>query len=96
LRFFDEGLALWHLISLGVPLDEPGQEKFVEDLARPCGVSLNDDGELELFFEPAKAHDAFTRFMSTMLSIVRWEYEYLAKFKREDSEDFAVSAEVSA
>jgi hypothetical protein len=31
-----------------------------------------------------------------MLSIVRWEYEYLAKFKREDSEDFAVSAEVNA
>jgi hypothetical protein len=89
-RFFDEGLALWHLISIGVPLDEPNQDKFVEDIARPLGVVLNEDGVLELFFEPVKARDAFTRFMSAMLSIVRWEYAYLTPVTDEKRSDFEV------
>jgi hypothetical protein len=95
-RFFDDGGALWHLTSIGVPLDEPGQEKFVEDLARPCGVSLNDEDELEIFFEPVQARAAFTRFMSAMLAIVRWEYEYLAAFEEEGRRAAAAGAMTTA
>lgn len=87
LRFFDDGGAIWHFISRGVPLDEPGQAQFIEDLARPTGVSLNREDELELWIDPTQVRASFTCFMSAMLATVRWEYEHFAR-----SQDYGLQA----
>jgi hypothetical protein len=77
-RFCDGGGVVWQLMARGVWLDEPGQEKFIEELTRPTGVVLNSDDELELWVDPDDINASFTRFMCAMLAMVRWDYERFA------------------
>ncbi|MGZ5201714.1 MAG: DUF1828 domain-containing protein [Telluria sp.] len=82
LRFCDCGGVIWQLMARGVWLDEPGQDKFIEELARPTGVTLNGDDELEIWIDPGNVNASFTRFMCAMLAMVRWDYEYVAAQRR--------------
>jgi hypothetical protein len=73
IRFFDDGELVWHFMGRGVPLDEPGESKFIADLAAPYGVSLNEEHELEIWANAGQESAAFAQYMSAMLEMVRWE-----------------------
>lgn len=75
LRFFDDGGVVWHFMSLGVPVYEPGQADFIKKLAAPSGVALNNEEELEIWSDIEHAPAAFARFMGAMFAMVRWEQE---------------------
>lgn len=95
LRFSDLGGVTWQLICRGVRLNELEQLQFVQDLARPTGVTLNSDDELELWIDPENVNASFTRFMCAMLAMVRWEYDYVAQGcpRRMESASDAVTRE---
>jgi hypothetical protein len=80
LRFFDDGGALFHLLGRGVTLDDHRKTKFIKNIAEPNQVSLNTLGELETWSTEAEAPAAFARYVSTMLSLAKWESEQLGVF----------------
>ena len=72
-RFFDDGDVLFHMLNRCVKLDEPSDTDFIMRLTEPEGVTLNDDGEFELWADPANARVALMHFVSAMLAIVAWD-----------------------
>jgi hypothetical protein len=93
LRFFDDGEVIWHFMGRGVPLDEPGQSKFIADLAAPYGVALNGEGELEIWANAGQEPAAFARYISAMLAIVRWEEDQVAISEERWQQEVAADAE---
>ena len=73
IRFFDDGAAILHLLGRGVLLDDHRRTRFIKHLAEPHGVALTDMGELEVWAQYEDAPSAFSRYMSTMLALARWE-----------------------
>jgi len=75
IRFFDDGGVLLHLLGRGMILDDHRKTKFIKNIAEPNHVSLNDLGELEIWSTEQDAPRAFARYVSTMLSLTKWESE---------------------
>lgn len=73
LRFFDGGDVVYHMLRRHVKLDEPSDTDFITRLTEPEGVTLNDDGELELWADLASARTALMHFVSAMLTVVAWD-----------------------
>jgi len=73
IRFFDDGDLILHLLGRGVPLNNHQQTRFIRNLAEPNGVTLNDQGELEIWADIHQASTAFAKYMSTMLALAQWE-----------------------
>jgi hypothetical protein len=78
IRFLDDGEVISHFMGLGIRLDAWGDSQFIEDLARPHGVMLNDQGDLEIWADSQGAPHAFGRYIAALLEMVRWEREYNA------------------
>lgn len=72
-RFFDDGDVLFHMLNRCVKLGEPSDADFITRLTEPEGVTLNDDGEFELWADPETARVALMHFVSAMLAIVAWD-----------------------
>jgi hypothetical protein len=77
LRFFDDGGALLHLLGRGFSIDEHSETRFVRDLAEPHQVALNKIGELEIWSTEKEALAAFANYISTMLSLAKWESDQM-------------------
>lgn len=75
IRFFDDGGVIWHFMGRGVPLDQEGDADFIRELIQPTGARLNDRGEVEALGPVEQAPNTFARYLSALLTIVRWEYE---------------------
>jgi hypothetical protein len=78
-RFFDDGEIILRFRGFGFRIDEPGDTKFIEEIVSPSGVSLNDAGEFETCAEQGEIPAAFARYVTAMLSIIRWEQEDSAR-----------------
>jgi hypothetical protein len=99
IRFFDDGEVILHFMGRGVPLDEEGDTDFIRELIAPTGASLNKKGEIEAWANASDAPEAFARYLSAVLTMVRWEHEQesLARERRtqamaaEDAGEAAVS-----
>lgn len=74
LRFFDDGDVISHFMNL-VSIDDWKDCSFIEDLARPSGVRLNDQGELEIWTDAAHVPSAFAHYISAMFALARWEQQ---------------------
>jgi hypothetical protein len=72
LRFFDDGDVISHFMAQ-VPLDAWHDCKFIEESAKPYGVLLNDEGELEIRTDAEHAPAAFARYISAMFALASWE-----------------------
>lgn len=96
LRFFDDGGVIWHFIGVGIPLDEPGDSKFIEDLAAPNGLALNGEDELEIWAHAGQAPEAFARYISAMFAMVRWEQEQDAIAEHRRQQDLIAGADSMA
>lgn len=80
IRFFDDGEVVSHMLDRGVTLEDPGDEAFITRLTEPEGVTLNDNGELEMWADKNDANSALTRFVSAILAVVAWEANTSARF----------------
>ena len=72
-RFFDDGDVLFHMLNRCVKLDDRADADFITRLTEPEGVTLNDEGELELWADPTDARVALMHFVSAMLAVVAWD-----------------------
>jgi hypothetical protein len=90
-RFFDDGEVISHFMGLGIRLDAWDDSQFIEDLARPHGVTLNDRGDLEIWADSQAVPHAFARYLAALLEMVRWEREYNAA--RRERRRLAIAAD---
>jgi hypothetical protein len=90
-RFFDDGEIILRFRGFGFRVDEPGGTKFIEEIVAPSGVTLNDAGEFEICAEQGDVPAAFARYITAMLSIIRWEQEDNARV--EERRRHAVTAD---
>lgn len=96
IRFFDDGGAIWHLMSLGVPVDNEGDTDFIRAVIKPTGAVLNQMGEIEAWAEAGQEPAAFARFLSAMLAMVRWEQDRDAIADERRRQDLAAGAASTA
>jgi hypothetical protein len=82
IRFFDDGEVLARFMGFGHLLDEPGDTRFIEELVEPSGVTLNPDGEFEIWADMGKIPETFAHYVSAILAIIRWEYEEDERIKQ--------------
>lgn len=75
IRFFDAGEVILHFMGRGVPLDEKGDTDFIRELIAHTGATLNKSGEIEAWANASDAPEAFARYLSAVLAMVRWEHE---------------------
>jgi hypothetical protein len=73
IRFSDEGDVVSHMLGRGVDLDDRSDATFITCLTEPEGVTLNEQGDLEIWADPLKAQATFLRFVAAMLAVVAWE-----------------------
>lgn len=74
-RFFDDGATFMHFVGLGLSLQSAHQTRFLKTVAEAYGGSFNSDGEIELWAKESESAEAFARYITAMLSVVRWERE---------------------
>lgn len=72
-RFFDAGETILHLMGRGVDLSTPGKIKFLKTIAEKNGTTINLSGEIEVYEQEVNASNAFAKYLSTLLSVVKWE-----------------------
>jgi hypothetical protein len=73
IRIFDDGEVVMHMFGSGI---EYRNENFMESVAHIAtrgGVSLNAEGELEIWDESSGMADAYARYMSVMEALLTWE-----------------------
>lgn len=75
-RFFDDGGVLMHFLGRGLSLDGK-KSKFIKSIAEPHGVTLNSDGELEVWADEKSAPEAFAKYLSAMVGILNWERDHI-------------------
>lgn len=75
-RFFDDGQTLLHFMGRGMKFNSGHQLKFLSNIAQHHGVTLNEDGILEVFAANEEPNKAFARYISCMLQLVEWEREH--------------------
>jgi hypothetical protein len=87
IRFFDDGEVILHFMGRGVPLDEKGDTDFIRELIAYTGATLNKSGEIEAWANASDAPEAFARYLSAVLAMVRWEHEQesLARERRREA-----------
>lgn len=72
-RFFDDGAAYMHFLGLGLNLSSGNHIKFLKNAAQIHGASLTAHGEIELWAHAEDTGQAFARYVSTLMELVRWE-----------------------
>jgi hypothetical protein len=76
-RVFDDGGVVSHFDSIGIPWNNSwAHTKFIEDVARQHGVTLNDQGEVEIWADTKTVPEAFARYLAALLEMVCWEREF--------------------
>ncbi|MFO1261917.1 MAG: DUF1828 domain-containing protein [Rhodoferax sp.] len=75
LRFFDDGVALMHFAGRGINLSTPNHLKFLKAAAEGHGARLTEAGEIELWTSATESASGFSRYVATLLDLVRWEHD---------------------
>lgn len=74
-RFFDDGQSLIHFIGRGVRIDNKKHAMFLTNTANKHGAEFTEQGEIEVWSPIAQAHQAFAKYINTLMSLVSWERE---------------------
>lgn len=72
-RFFDDGGALMHFIGRGVRIESKKQATFLVNAAARNGAVFSDGGDIEAWASLDRAHEAFAKFLASMLDLAAWE-----------------------
>lgn len=75
LRFFDDGFALMHFAGRGLNLSTANHQKFLKSAAEGHGARFTDAGEIELWTTASDSANGFSRYVATLLELVRWEHD---------------------
>lgn len=75
LRFFDDGVALMHFAGRGLNLSTANHQKFLKSAAEGHGARFTDAGEIELWTTASDSANGFSRYVATLLELVRWEHD---------------------
>lgn len=75
LRFFDDGVALMHFAGRGINLSTTNHQKFLKSAAEGHGARFTEAGEIELWTPTAESASGFSRYVATLLELVRWEHD---------------------
>ena len=62
-------------MNRGINFSRSNSTRFIKNLASHNGVTFTKNGEIEIWSHKDNAQKGFANFMSTMLSIVRWEHD---------------------
>lgn len=73
IRIFDDGEVLLHFHGRGLTVDNARKTRFIKNIVEENDVSLNSRGEIEILTDETSASLAFSRYISTLISIVNWE-----------------------
>lgn len=76
IRVFDERGVVEHFDDIGLTMNSWADTKFIEDVARLHGLTLNDAGELEIWANDRTLPEAIARYLAALLEIVCWEREF--------------------
>lgn len=96
IRFFDDGGVIWHFMGRGVPLDEKGDTDFIREVIAHTGATLNKSGEIEAWANASDAPEAFARYLSAVLAMVRWEHEQESLARERHRKAMAAETEAEA
>jgi hypothetical protein len=94
-RVFDDGGVINHFDEIGLTMNSWADTKFIEAVARLHGVTLNDQGELEVWADGRTVPEAFARFLAALLEIVCWEREFNLTGEKRRDEYFATGTATS-
>lgn len=75
IRIFDDGLVVMHMLGSGLEYFNENLMQSIANIAKPEGVFLNDDDDFEIWAEAGEISDAFARYMSAMVALLKWESE---------------------
>lgn len=81
LRFFDDGLVMMHMYGSGIHFDNVNLTQSVAKIAEPEGVTLN-GADLEMWTEASEAAGAFSRYLSAVLALMKWEAAEVSRLSR--------------
>lgn len=73
IRIFDDGIVVMHMLGSGIDYDNEDLMQSIASIAAPEGVLLNDEGDFEIWAEASEASDAFARYISAMVALLKWE-----------------------
>lgn len=73
IRLFDYGDAALRLLTCGMFPDDERTISFINQIAGPNGLTLNKDGELEIWISLETAPTCFAQYLKTMLALEDWE-----------------------
>lgn len=76
-RFFDAGETVLHFSDRGMTFSNGRNGKFLKNIADDHGAAVNSNWEIEAWATKENAGQAFEKYLSTMISIVRWEYKQI-------------------
>lgn len=76
IQFFDDGLTMLHMSSVGLRLNDKRQWRALQQLAKTHDVTMTDHGTFETWAPLDQQADAFARFTSTLLGVAAWEREH--------------------
>lgn len=76
IRFFDDGGVLMHFLGRGVTFDSGHKTRFIKNAADSHGLSLTEDGDVEIWSNIDEASSAFSNYVQTLLKITNWEHEH--------------------
>lgn len=72
-RIFDDGQVMMHMFGSGLHFRNESLLQSIALVAAPEGVSFNAEGEFEIWAESNDIADAFARYMSAMVALLKWE-----------------------
>jgi hypothetical protein len=74
--FFDDGLTMLHLHSVGLKIDNNRKRwRPLSSIANKYGVTLSDQGVFEVLGDARNPSVAFAKMVSTLLGVAAWEKE---------------------
>jgi len=75
-RFFDDGEVVFHFLGTGAR--KPGttlRTTFIEKSIENYGLTLNEDGVIEMYTDPEHTQATFSNFVAGLLNVANWERE---------------------
>ena len=80
-RIFDDAMVVMHMLGSGIDFDNENLTLSVTKIAEPEGVVLNGD-DLEIWAEASEAAGAFSRYLSAILALMKWEAAEVSRLSR--------------
>lgn len=76
IRFFDDGNVIFHFLGNGLIQDSHRRTKFIKNACESNGLTLNEEGEIEIWAKECDAPKAFSSYIKAFSAITQWEKDH--------------------